>query len=322
MKRSPLLSVAMPPHTHFGISVAEIHLNQLLALIPAAAGGVLLWGLPGLRTLLLAVGTTVVLEWLTGRMMKRETSVLDGSALVQGLMLGMLLHAAAPWWLVLIGALLLVVLAKQFFGGQGGYLLQPVLLTYAILLISWPGQLNTAWRLGGLATAAQPIEPLLAWRSFGPGAANAYPLGDLLLGLQTGGVASGMIGLLTLGGIYLVIRGFIAWRIPLAFLGMAFVAALALHLGDATTYAPPGLHLFSGMLVFAAFFMATDFSCAPVNPWAQVIFGASCGLLAILIRTFGSYPDGTVFAVLLMNLAQPLIDRVHPPVIGVEVASR
>ena len=162
MKRSPLLSVAMPPHAHLGISVAEIHLNQLLALIPAAIGGVLLWGLPGLRTLLLAVGASITLEWLTGRLMRRETSVLDGSVLVQGLMLGLLLHAATPWWLVLIGAALVVVLGKQFFGGQGGYLLQPVLLAYAILLVSWPGQLNVVWRLAGFVTAAQPIDPLLA----------------------------------------------------------------------------------------------------------------------------------------------------------------
>ena len=117
-------------------------------------------------------------------------------------------------------------------------------------------------------------------------------------------------------------RGFIAWRIPLAFLASAAATAFVFRLIDAQAFAPPLFHLFSGIAIFAAFFLATDFTTAPVNPWAQVIYGAGCGLLMIVIRSLGIYAEGTVFAILLMNLAQPLIDKIHAPVIAVEVPQR
>lgn len=322
MERPPLLSVAMPPHTHDGSSVSEIYLNQFFALLPAAVAGVLVCGVGGLRTVLLAIGSAVILEWLAARLMRREQCLADGSVLAQGLMLGMLLHAQTPWWLVMVAALLMVVLGKHFFGGLGGYPLNPVLLSYCILLVSWPSRLNLADQLSGCSVHGPALEPLVAWKGFGAGATEAFSLGDLFLGQQVGGIGSSMILLLVLGGLYLIARGFISWRIPLAFLGTVFVTALIFNLAAPADYPPPLFHLFSGVAVFAAFFLATDFTTSPVNGWAQVIFGAGCGLLAVLIRTFGSYPDATVFAIILMNLAHPLIDKIHPQVIAVEVPAR
>ncbi len=322
MKRPPLLSVAMAPHAHVGSTVAEIYGHQALALLPAAIGGVVLWGLAGLRVILLTVGCVLVFEWLGTRLMKREGSLLDGSALLQGLMLGLLLHAGTPWWLVVVAALVMVVLGRCFFGGLGGYALNPVFLTYAILLVSWPARVNAAAHLTNRVLSFPAVEPLIAWRTVGNGAVDSFPLGSLLLGQQIGGVGSSMVLLLVLGGLYLVLRGFIAWRVPLAFLAGMFLTALILNLSDPVNYAPPLFHLFSGVAMFTAFFVLSDFTTGPVNPWAQVVYGVGCGLLAVIIRTFGIFPDGTIFAVLLMNLAHPLIDKIHSPLIAVEVPTR
>ncbi len=320
--KPPLLSVAVGPHTHDGSSVAEIYLNQFLALVPAAVAGVLIWGMGGLRTLLLAVGASVVLEWVSARTRGRQVCLADGSVLVQGLLLGMLFHPETPWWLIVVGAALMVILGKHFFGGLGGYAFNPVLLSYAILLVSWPGQLNAAKQLAGYTLHIPPLEPLVAWRSFGVEASQVFSLGDLFVGQQIGGIGSSMILLLVVGGLYLMLRGFVPWRIPLAYLGSVFVTAWLFQLGAPADYPSPLFHLCSGIVVFAAFFLATDFTCSPVNPWAQVVFGIGCGLLTVIIRTFGAWPDGTVFAVLIMNMAQPLIDKIQRPVIGVEVPAQ
>jgi len=322
MKRPPLLSVAMAPHTHLGVRVSEVYLHQLVALLPAAIGAVWIWGLLALRTILLTVGAVLILEWLTGRLMNRETSVLDGSAAVQGLLLAFLFHAGMPWWLILLGALVMVTLGRQFFGGIGGYPLNPPALAYAVLLLSWPARLDAPRALTGIELGFPPVEALVAWRSFGIDGISAYSLRDLFLGAQVGGLGATFGLLLALGALYLIIRGFIAWRISLAFLAALFATAGIFHLGDPLTYPPPLFQLFSGMAIFVAFFLLTDFTTAPVNPWAQVVYGIGAGLLTVLIRSFGGYPDGAIFAVLLMNLAHPLIDKIRPRVLRVEVPAQ
>lgn len=322
MKRSPLLSVAVRPHIHDGSSVSEIYLHQFIALLPAAVAGALLWGSGGLRTLLLALGSAIAIEWFSGRLMKRETSLANCSILAQGLMLGMLLSAAAPWWLIIVAAVMMVVLGKQIFGGLGGYPINPVILSMGVLLLSWPARMNLAAQAVNFTQDFPMIEPLVAWRSWGTEAVNAYSTSGMLMGQQLGGVGSTAILLLVLGGVYLALRGFIAWRIPLAYLGSMFVTAWLFNLGNSAAYPPPMFHLCSGIAVFAAFFIATDFTTAPVNPWAQVIYGAGCGLMTILFRTFGIFPDGTVFAIIVMNMAHPLVDRIHGKVIDVEVPAR
>ncbi|MBM3318211.1 MAG: RnfABCDGE type electron transport complex subunit D [Candidatus Eisenbacteria bacterium] len=321
MRRPPLLSVAAPPHTHDGSRVSEVYAWQSLLLLPAAAGGVWVWGLGGLRTLLLSVGAAVLCEWLAARARKRDF-LADFSIVVQGLMLGMLFHAGTPWWLVLVGAALTVFLGKHFFGGLGSYPFPPALLGYAVLLLSWPGQLDPARRLANVDVPFAPIPPLEAWRAFGAQAADGYPLGGLLLGQQMGGVGSSMVLLLALGGLALMAGRYIPWRTPLAFLGGMALTAGIFHLAAPASYPGPLFHLLSGIAVFAAFFLAADFTCSPVNPWAQVVFGLGAGGLAVVIRTFGEWPDGTVFAVLLVGLAQPLIDKIHPRPLALEVPTR
>lgn len=322
MKRPPLLSVATPPHIHDGSSIPGIYFDQLVALLPAAVAGCLMWGLAGVQTLLLAVGSAVVFEWVIGRLRKQPGYLSDGSVLVQGVLLGLMLHAATPWWLVLIASLLMVVFAKHFFGGIGGYPFSPPLLSYAIILFSWPTRMNTAAQFTSWDLSVPILEPLVAWRTYGVEAVDSFSLGQLLWGQQLGGVGSSMVLWLAIGGIYLILRGHIDWRIPLSYLATVFVTAWLFHLGDPGSYPGPFFHLFSGITFFAALFLATDLATSPVNPWAQVVYGAGCGLLTVLIRTFGVWPDGAVFALMLMSLAQPLIDKIQPKVIGVEVPAR
>ncbi len=322
MKRSPLLSVATPPHTHDGSSVPEIYFNQLIALLPATIAGFLLWGLAGVQTVLLAVGSAILFEWVVARLRNQPGYLADGSVLVQGLILGLLLHAAAPWWLVLMASLIMVVLGKHFFGGMGSYPFCPPLLSYAIILFSWPLRLNTAAQFTSWDLSVPVLEPLVAWRAYGVEAVQSFPIGGLIWGQQLGGVGSSMALWLIIGGIYLILRGHIAWRIPLSYLATVGITAAIFQAADPASYPGPLFHLFSGLTVFAAFFLATDHATSPVNGWAQVVFGLGCGLLTVLIRTFGVWPDGAVFAVLLMNMAQPLIDKIRPKVIGVEVPAR
>ena len=313
-----VLNVAMGPHVHDGSHVSKIMNGYLIALVPAAVWGCIQYGLPGLRMLLLAAGFALVFEWLARKAMGRPSSLADGSVLVQGLLLAMMLPANAPWWLIVVGMFLVVVIAKQLFGGIGGYPFNPVLIGYAILSVSWPLRLSAEFALADIPLKSMSIEPLVALKTYGSSAVGAYNLSDLFLGYQTGGLATGSVLLILLGGLYLIFRGFAPWRVVVSYIVSIFVFGWIFQLVNASAYAGPMFHLMSGMTLFGAFFLACDFTTCPVNGLARVIYGAGAGLLIILIRNLGVYPDGTVFAILLMNLFHPLIDRIKKPVIGLE----
>ena len=313
-----VLNVAMGPHVHDGSHVSKIMNGYLIALVPAAVWGCVLYGLPGLRMLLLAAGSALVFEWLSRMAMGRPSSLADGSVLVQGLLFGMMLPSNSPWWLIVVGAFLVVVIGKQLFGGIGGYPFNPVLVGYAILSVSWPLRLSSHFTLADTPLKSMTIEPLVALKTYGASAVGAYEFSDLFLGYQAGGLGTGSTLLILLGGLYLLVRGFAPWRVVVSYIVSIFVFGWIFQLADASTYAGPMFHLMSGMTMFGAFFLVCDFTTCPVNGLARVIYGAGAGLLIILIRNFGVYPDGTVFAVLLMNLFHPLIDRITKPVIGLE----
>lgn len=322
MKRPPLLSVAAPPHIHDGSSVSQIYLWQFLLVLPAAVGGVWIWGLGGLRTLLLTIGASIFFEWLVARSRRRPWFLDDFSILLQGLLLGMLLHAQTPWWLAIVAAAVMVFAGKHFFGGLGSYPFSPVLLSFAVMSVSWPGRLDVARQLAEYDLAFPVVPPLTAWRSFGAQAAERFPTLDLLLGRQAGGIGSTMVLLLILGGVILMLGRYIPWRTPLAFLAGLFATAAIFHLASPQSYPSPLFHLLSGIAVFAAFFLVPDLTCSPVNPWAQVVYGVLAGSLAVVLRTLGNWPEGTIFAVLLANIAQPLIDKIHAQPLAVEVPAR
>jgi electron transport complex protein RnfD len=311
-----VLNVAVGPHIHDGTQAAEVNRGYLLALLPAAIWGCIQFGLAALWTLLLAMGSAMLWEWLARKAMKREDTLGDYSALVQGLMVGMIMPADAPWWLILVGTFLVIGVAKQLFGGAGCYPLNPVLIGFAILMVSWPSRLSPMYTLAEMNIKGLPVEPLLALKTYGPIATDTYRWTDLFFGFQSGGIGTVSALFILIGGVFLIARGYIAWRISLSYVLGLVVSAWVFHMISPGNYAGPLFHLLGGMTLFAVFFLASDFTTAPVNPSARLIYGFGAGLLTILIRNFGVYADGTVFAVLFMNLFQPLIDRIRRPVIG------
>jgi electron transport complex protein RnfD len=309
------LNTALGPHIHDGSSVTKVMNGHILALLPAVLFGCMRYGAVGVRTLLLAVGSAIVFEWAARKLMKQEMSLQDSSAMLQGLLLGMILPANCSWWLVIIGTFMCIVITKQFFGGIGSYPLNPVVASYAILLLSWPLRVSSGAALAGCNLSGLPLEPLIALKSYGPSVADVYSLKELFLGNQMGGLGTGSALLLTIGGLFLIMRGFIPWVVSVSYLAGIIITAGLFNLSDSVQYAGPMFHLFSGMTMMGAFFMVTDSTTCPVNNIARIIYGFCGGMLIILIRNIGVYPDGTVYAILIVNLFHPLIDRIHGSVL-------
>lgn len=313
-----VLGMAMGPHVHDGSRVSRIMNGYILALMPAAIWGCIRYGLPGMGTLLLAAGSAVVWEWIARRLMNRNMTLHDGSAVVQGLLFGMMLPGNSPWWLVIFGSFLVIVLGKQFFGGIGCYPFNPVCVGLVILSVSWPSRILSHFTMADYYLEGLALEPLVALKSYGPAVTDVYNYTDLLLGCQTGGIGTGDVLLLAIGGLYLMARGFTAWRVTLSYLIGVLITAGLFHIVDASRYADPLFHLLAGMTVFGAFFLASDYTTCPVNPIARIIYGFGAGMVLILIRNIGGYPDGTVFAILILNMFHPLIDRIRRPIPGLD----
>jgi len=289
----------------------------LLALAPAALMGVYFFGLPAVKLYLVAGAVAVMVEWLVQRLMGREITALDGSALLTGILLAMNLPPSSPWWLAAVGAVVAIVLGKQIFGGLGQNPFNPALVARVVLLISWPVQM-TNWvapaPLFSGVDAVSTATPLEIMKLQGPAALEKLSLLDAFMGLRGGSLGEVSVLALLLGGAYLLYKRYITWHIPLSFLATVFAISGVFWLVAPDKYANPLWHLCSGGLMLGAFFMATDYVTSPVTYRGMVVFGIGCGVLTMVIRLFGGYPEGVSFAILLMNAATPLIDRYVKPV--------
>jgi len=224
--------------------------------------------------------------------------------------------ATAPWWVIALGTFIAIIVGKQIFGGIGFNPLNPPLLALAMLVISFKGvfDFNEALRNYDLGFAM--TYPLADLKYFGTEAITKFSLGDLFMGRQSGAIGS-TFGLgLVVGGLYLILRGYMRWEISLSFLAGVFITALLFNLSDSSQYAGPLFHLFTGYTLVAAFFLLPEDSSSPANFIPMLIFGAMAGMTTVLIRNIGAYVDGVVFAVLLMNLCNPLLDKIRPKAIG------
>jgi electron transport complex protein RnfD len=310
----------------------------LYALAPAAAAYTFFFG-PGLLINALvasvaALGTEAVALRLRGRAARLFVS--DGSAVVTAVLLAFCLPPLAPWWVTVTGAVFAVGVAKHLYGGLGFNIFNPAMAGYAVLLLSFPGYM-TVWlppQIGDLDYQPLSLGQTLYYTGTGglpaelvmDAVTRATPLdvvktdlgqmrtmseisADPVFG-DFGGRGWEWIGnFITLGGLWLLYRGIIRWQIPCAMLGSLLAASLLLYLADSETHASPMFHLYSGGALLGAFFIATDPVSSAVTDRGRLIYGAGCGLLTFAIRAWGSYPDGVAFAVLLMNLAVPFIDR-------------
>ncbi len=313
------LSVAEGPHWHDGSSLTRTQILWLMALLPAGVASGVMLGAPALRVMALAVAAAIAFDALANRVMSLPDATSNGSSITLGLLLAFLLPVDAPWWLVVVGCFLTIVIGKKLFGGWGGYPVHPVALSYAMLVVSWPARMDVTASLVHATWRAAPVEPLRLVKTLGAAAAAQYDLHDLLLGVQTAGVGDAMVLWLLAGGVFLFLVRQVPWQIPIGVVAGVVLCAWLLGMADPGRTATPAFQLLAGGTVFMAFFLAPEHTTSPVNPWPMFLYGWLGGVLLVLIRAFSSHIDGTVFAVLLMNVACPLLDRLGPRIVGLEV---
>jgi electron transport complex protein RnfD len=314
----------------------------ILALLPATVVGFYFFGLDAVRVTALSIAGCLIFEGLVLKMRSRDLEPLkDGSAFLTGLLLAMNLPSGTPSWMVMVGAGIAIALGKQVFGGLGYNPFNPALVARVFLLISFPVAMTSwpeprAFSLGQDAvdtiTGATPLgamkTSLLLNGNIGESAliGTTGRIVDPLIGNVGGSLGEVSALALVLGGLYLLGRKIITWHIPVSYIATVFLMTGGFWLLDPQRYAAPTFHLVTGGLMLGAFFMATDYVTSPVTDRGMIILGVGCGVITVLIRLFGGYPEGVSFAILLMNAATPIIDRyTRPRVFGLnttgEVAS-
>ncbi len=312
------LIVSSSPHLrNEGVTTRRLMTDVVIAMLPTAVAAVWFFGGNALMLMIVAVVSAVAAEWYYQKHTGQKVTVSDMSAVVTGLLLAFNLPASAPWWLAMVGSVIAVILVKQIFGGLGNNFINPALAARTIMMLSW----TTLMAANMLPHAGLWIAPATT-----DAVASATPLGEspaayTLWQLFSGNIP-GMLGetcklTLLLGGLYLIVRGVIDWRIPVSFLVTAFVL---FFIKTGVVYSPESgtqnvlYQLLSGGLILGAFFMATDYVTSPITPLGRMIMGAGCAGVLFVIRAFNpAYPEGCSFAILLMNVVTPLIDKLTVP---------
>lgn len=308
-----LLNISGSPHVHSDESTKKIMWRVNLAMIPMLLCGIAYFGLNALLISLVSVACCCLFQWLIEKyLLKVPTTVCDGSAVVTGLLLAFNVPATADMiWLVAIGALVAIGVGKMTFGGLGKNPFNPALVGRVFLLISFPVQMTT-WPTVGkwfpmtldTTTGATPLGIFKE-----SGLSDMPGLMDAFLGHIGGSFGEVSAIAILIGAIYLLWRKIISWHIPVAFIGTAFIFSGILWLINPEQFLDPVMTIFTGGIMLGACFMATDMVTSPMSKTAQLIFGFGCGLLTIIIRNWGAYPEGVSFAILLMNAITPLLNR-------------
>ncbi len=309
-------TVSHAPFWHDGSCIRSRSYHTMLAALPAVLFGVVRYGMPAVGVISLAVSSAMIWEYVMNRIMRRDITIGDGNAALIGLIFAMLVPASSPWWMVIIGTFVAIVVAKQIYGGIGGNPFHPALVAVAMLMLSWKDLFDFDAALVNYEFDFAMAYPLAALKHFGTAAVENFTPGALLMGNQIGAVGTPFgLGLIA-GGLYLIVRGFVRWEISLSFLAGIFVTAFIFHQADSARYAGPAFHLFTGYTLMGAFFLATEDSSSPVHFIPMLIYGAGGGILTMLIRNIGIHVDGVVFALLVMNIANPLLDKIRPKALG------
>ncbi len=310
------LLVAPAPHVHGPESTQRIMLDVILALLPALAVSVWVFGWDVLRVTAIAIVSCVALEWLIQKyMFKGKQTLWNLSAVVTGLLLSFNLPASIPWWLIVIGAVVAIGIAKMSFGGLGKNPFNPALVGRVFLLVAYPVQMTTFPAPIASADAFSGATPL-ATIKFG-GDLGAVDFSSMLFGQMAGSLGEVAALALLVGFLYLLWRKVITWHIPVAVLGtmalFAFVVALSRGGDSAALWQFPLFHLLAGGALLGAIYMATDYATSPMSVSGMILYGVGIGLITMLIRLWGAYPEGMSFAILLMNAVTPLLNKYLVP---------
>ena len=330
------------PHAHDRSSIERTMYLVCLALVPATLFGFYLFGWPAINLWFLAVVTALASEAFCLHLMGKSIArAFDGSAILTGWIIAMTLPPWAPWWIAVTGTAFAIMLGKQLYGGLGQNLFNPAMLTRVALLISFPVQMTTWANVSPITAASSPgfIDGLaitFTGLSTTDGITGATPLGyvktaltvntpvstsmaeifsiqDAFLGFTRGSLGETSALLILAGGIYLLWKKVITWHIPVSVLATIFLIAFTFNSIDPDRFEPAYMHLLSGGMMFCAFFIATDPVTSPTDDKGQILFGIGIGLVAFIIRTWGTFPEAVGFAVLFMNALTPIIDRYLRP---------
>lgn len=316
------LTVSLSPHVSDSDSVRKIMYSLVIALIPALLISVYFFGIDAIRIQAIAVISCVLFEWLIQKfLIKGDTTVNDGSAVLTGVLLAFNVPSNLPWWILVIGALVAIGIGKMSFGGLGKNPFNPALVGRVFMLISFPVQMTSWPKVEVLNFALKDAEtgatPLAIMKE---GIKNGEPVSQILDTMPTSysdwlmGSMGGSLGeisaiALVLGGIYLVWRRVVPWIVPTLIVASVALFTGLLHLANPADFAGPGFHILTGSVLFGAIYMATDMVTSPTTPKGMIIYAIGIGVITVAIRVWGAYPEGVSFAILIMNAFVPLLNR-------------
>ncbi len=313
---TPKLVLTSSPHALGEDSIERVMWSVVLSLLPATLVGLYFFGWDAFQVIVISIASALGAEALYQKISGHKNTIKDGSAAVTGLLLALTLPPASPWWLSIIGGFFAIIIVKQLYGGLGYNPFNPALMSRVFLLIAFPLQM-TQWPVphplfSGIdaRTGATPLGELQVARLMGKGIGKAAELNlwDAFIGNIGGSIGEVSALALLIGGAYLLYKQYISWHIPVSMIGTVLVFSGIFWMINPEKYVNPMFHLLTGGLIIGAFFMATDMVTCPVTLKGQLLFGFGCGLITIIIRMWGGYPEGVSFAIVLMNIATPMID--------------
>ncbi|MDR2741989.1 MAG: RnfABCDGE type electron transport complex subunit D [Treponema sp.] len=311
------LILASSPHIVSPVTTKWLMANVLIALAPASVFGVVIFGLPALLTIIVAVAAAVLAEACFRSITKQDIRIKDLSAAVTGLLLALVLPPGTPLWITALGAIFAIVVAKEFFGGLGANVFNPALIGRAFLIMSFPAAITT-WHVPGgfrvpITDAVSTATPLNIIKQGGgiadvavslglPSSDYGSVMGTLFFGNHGGCIGETSIPLILVGAVYLLVTKTIDWRAPAAMIVATVLSSLLLGMD-------PLFAILSGGVIFGAVFMATDYVSAPLTAYGKLVFGFGAGLITVLIRKWGNYPEGVTYGLLIMNAVTPFLNR-------------
>jgi len=321
------MTVSASPHITSPETTSRLMFDVLIALMPALLAGTIFFGPRALLIAGISIASCIIFEYISRKVMKRDNSISDLSAAVTGMLLALNLPVGVPWWLPVVGGLVAIVVVKQMFGGLGQNFVNPALFSRIVLMLSFPSYMSGNWpqplewykgspeavteattratdAITGATDALTTATPLSLIKQ---GSSNLPSVIDLLIGKVPGCIGETCIIALLLGAVYLMVRKTISPIIPVTYL--ATVAVISLLAQKDVVY-----QLLSGGLILGAFFMATDYATCPVNKKGKIVFAIGCGILTSIIRLYGNLPEGVSYAIILMNILVPHIERLTRPV--------